>query len=475
MRDILAQAGTQTIVSRVRSIPRWALVLALVLVAGGALRADRAIHHGHFLSTDERAYAALGIALSHGHYTTPGMSDPLHWPPGTPLLFAAARTVAGAGDASLDPPAVYAAQWLVGMALIGAVFVLARLIAGPWAGVAAAAGVALYPPLAAITGDLVSESLGALTLALVLIALAWAWRAPPPATWRFAIAGALTGVAILVRADLLVLPFVLAVVVALSLRRAGARTAVAAAGAYLLCAVLALAPWTVFASRARHQLTPVTTSSWSTLFVGTYLPGGGRIVGAREALGDEARAHNPRVRHIENRNLRAEWILDAVAARHPGLARSDALRRETLRNLRVYALGRPLAFAAMQARKLERMWIGYDRGTFHNRRTWILVVHLLLSAAALAGLVHGVWRTGRPALWAILVTVVCATAVNSFFVAEARHNARLVPVLVAGGAAGVALGLSRRGRAGRSAPPRADATSPGRPRAARRPGAAAVR
>src|SRR5262249_22210301 len=163
---------------------------------------------------------------------------------------------------------------------------------------------------------------------------------------------------------------------------------------------------------------------------------------------------------------------DAVAARRPGLGRSKALERETLRNLRVYGLGHPLAFAAMQARKLDRMWIGYDRGTFHNRRTWILVVHVLLSSAALAGLLFGLWRTRRPELWAILVTVLTATAVNSFFVAEARHNARLVPLLVAGGAAGVALGLSRRGPAGRSGPPRADATTRGRPPAARRPDAA---
>jgi 4-amino-4-deoxy-L-arabinose transferase-like glycosyltransferase len=462
-------------VTRLRSIPRWALVLALVLAAGGALRADRAVHHGRFLSTDERAYAVLGIAIAHGHYTPKGMNDPLHWPPGTPLLFAVARKVTGAGDTDLDPAAIYAAQWVVGMALIVAVFALAALLAGPWAGVAAAAGVALYPPLQTITGDLVSEPLGALTLAVAMIALAWAWRAPPPAVGRFAAAGALTGVAILVRADLLILPFVLAVVVAVSLRRAGPRRALTAAGAYFACAALALAPWSVYASRARHQFTPITSSSWSSLFVGTYLPGDGRIVGLREALGDEARAHNPHIRHVENRNLRTEWILDAVAARHPGLGRSAALQRETLRNLRVYGLGRPLAFAAMQARKLDRMWIGYDRGTFHNRRTWILVVHLLLSSAGLAGLLYGIWRTRRPELWAILVTVLTVTAVNAFFVSEARHNARVVPLLAAGGAAGIALSLSRRGPAARSEPPRADATPRDRPPAAPRPGAAAVR
>ena len=461
-------------VDRLRSMPRWALVLALVLVAGGGLRAERAVHHGAFLSADERAYATLGLALSRGHYAAPSMNDPLHWPPGTPALFAVARQLTGAGGPGLDPMAAYWAQALVGVALIATVFALVRVLGGgPWPAVAAAA-VALYPPLIIITGDLVSEPLGALTIALAILALAWAWRAPSP--WRFALAGAATGAAILVRADLLVLPFVLAAVVALGLRRAGARRALLAATAYLVAALLALAPWSLYATSRRQEFTPITSSSWSALFVGTYLPGDGRIFGMRRALGDEARAHNPRFRHIRNQNLRTEVILDAVAARHPGLGRSDALKRETLRNLRVYALGRPLKFAAMQARKLKRMWVGYDRGTHHNQREWMLAVHLALSLAGLGGLLFGLWRTRDPALWAILATVLTVTAVNSFFVSEARHNVRLVPLLVAGGAAGLALGgLSGRGRAGRSEPLRADASSPGPRSAARPPGAAAAR
>jgi 4-amino-4-deoxy-L-arabinose transferase-like glycosyltransferase len=455
----IVAARYTTNVARLRSLPRWAPVLALVVVAATAVRAERAADHGAFLSTDERAYAALGRALSHGYYDARGMDDPLHWPPGTPVVFAVARKVTGAGDGTLDPAAAYWAQALVGVALVVAVFAFVRLLAGPWPGVAAAAAVALYPPLVVITGDMVSEPLGALTIALVLLALAWAWRAPPPAPWRFAAAGALTGAAILVRADLLVLPLVLALVVGASLRGAGARRALPAAGAYLFAAVLALAPWSIYATSRRGELTPITSSSWSALFVGTYLPADGRIFGLREKLGDEARAHNPTIRHVENKNLRTEWILDAVAARHPRLGRSDALERETLRNLRRYGLGRPLAFAAMQARKLGRMWIGYDRGTHHKERWWILAVHLVLSAGGLGGLLYGLWRTRHPALGAVLVTVVTVTAVNSFFVSEARHNVRLVPLLVAGGAAGVALGhLSGRARAARSGPPRAAAS-----------------
>ena len=449
----------------------------MVLVVGAAVRAARAAHHGAFLSTDERAYAALGRALSHGYYDVRGMNDPLHWPPGTPLLFAIARQITGVGDAQLDPPETYWAQWVVGVALIVAVFALVRMLAGAWPAVAAAAVVALYPPLVAITGDLVSEPLGALTIALTMVALAWAWRAPPPAPRRFALAGLATGAAILVRADLLVLPLVLGVLIALTLRRAGATPAALAAGAYLVAAGIALAPWSAYATSRRGELTPVTSSSWSGLFVGTYLPAHGRIFELRERLGDEAREHNPHLRRVPRQNLRTEWIIDAVAARHPQLGRSDALRRETLRNLRVYALGRPLDFAAMQAGKVARMWIGYDRGTHHKRRAWILVVHLVISAAGLGGLLFGLWRTRHPALWAILATVLTVTAVNSFFVSEARHNVRLVPLLVAGGAAGVALGRRVSGprRGERSEPPRARASESRPAPAAPASDAAAVR
>jgi 4-amino-4-deoxy-L-arabinose transferase-like glycosyltransferase len=475
MERIVPDVRNTVPVARLRRIPSWALALVAVLAIGAALRADRVVHHGAFLSTDERAYAALGLAVSHGRYDVAGMDDPLHWPPGTPALFAAARRITGDDGPDLDPAAAYWAQWLVGLALVVVVFALVRRLAGPWPAVAAAAAVALYPPLVVITGDMVSEPLGALTLALVIVALAHAWRSP--SVLRFALAGALTGVAILVRADLLVLPAVLALVVAVSLRRTGARRALTVAGVYLLAAVLVLAPWSRYATQRRSELTPITSSSWSGLFVGTYLPADGRIFRIREVLGDEARAYNPNLRDIPNRNLRTEWILDAVAARHrgEGLGRSDALRKETLENLRRYALGRPLDFAAMQVRKWQRMWIGYDRGTHHARRDWILALHLLLSVAGLAGLLFGLRRTGHPVLWAILATVVTVTAVNAFFVSEARHNVRLVPLLAAGGAAGIGMAISRRGRAERSGPPRDPATPGDRPRAEPRSGAVAAR
>jgi hypothetical protein len=426
-------------VRRLRAIPAWAAALALVLLAGGVARALQAASPGRFLSADERAYSQLAVGLAdRGSYDAPRMSDPLHWAPGTPVLLAAGRLVAGADGQ-------YWAQFIVGVALIALAFVLARMLAGPWAGVAAAAAVASYPPLVSVTGDLVSEPLGALTLAGAVIAIAWALRMPA-IWWRFAVAGAVLGVAILVRADLLALPLVLAILVAV------VAPSWRAPAAYVLAALLVLAPWSAYATSRAGHLVPVTSSSWSTLYVATHLPADGRMSGLRRVLADETRAHNPGLRGTSDQNLRAEWILDAVAARHPDLSRNAALRAETWRNLRRYALGRPIDFASMEARKLGRMWLGYHRGSHRRERAWILGVHLMLVAGSLAGLLYGLLRARHPALWAIALTLLTTTAVHVAFVAQPRHNVRLMPLLIAGGAAGLA--LSGRVRAGRSGPPR---------------------
>ena len=107
------------------------VVLFVVLLAGAGLRAQAAVEHGRFLSTDERAYAKLAVGLASGAgYNAPRMEDPLHWPPGTPALFAVARQVTGAAQGDLDPPGAYWAQWVVGVSLLLVVFVLVRFITG---------------------------------------------------------------------------------------------------------------------------------------------------------------------------------------------------------------------------------------------------------------------------------------------------------------------------------------------------------
>jgi peptidoglycan/LPS O-acetylase OafA/YrhL len=70
-------------------------------------------------------------------------------------------------------------------------------------------------------------------------------------------------------------------------------------------------------------------------------------------------------------------------------------------------------------------------------------LHRVLALLALAGAIAGLVRSRRRELALLLGLLVLATAVNVVFVAEARHAARLVPTLLAVGAAGWALALRR--------------------------------
>ena len=140
--------------------------------------------------------------------------------------------------------------------------------------------------------------------------------------------------------------------------------------------------------------------------------------------------------------------MDTVAATHPEAPDHEAALRAAVRdNVRDYVIGDPLGFGAMAAHKVSRLWLSYSVGTVRHQRDAIRALHLALVLAAFAGLAAGlVARRGRvPGLWAIVVVLAWVTLVNVVLVSEARHNLPVIPILVAGGAAGAALAV-RQGR-----------------------------
>jgi 4-amino-4-deoxy-L-arabinose transferase-like glycosyltransferase len=417
-----------------------AAALAAIVLLGGGLRVHASQAARGHRAADENSYLGLAADLRVRHvYGDASMAHPFHWAPGTPALFALAEGVAPSHARSGPfPSAARTAQALAGTLTILAVFGLGAILAGPWAGLVAAAVVALYPPLIDASNRLVSEPLGALTLAVAVLALAWAWRGGGVA--RFALAGAALGAACLTRADLLLVALVaVAAVGALSVRLAGPRGALLRAGAVLGGALVLVGPWTAYASHREGSFVPITDGATTTLLIGTYLPGQGTLSGFKRAYATPARRLHPSLRHSPAWRIRASAVLDAVAAQHPGLSRHAALRAALRANLRRYALGRPLAFAGMEARKLWRMWGSYYHAGTRATSAWTLWLHRAIALGALAGLLAGLWRTRRPELALALGVLGLATLVNIAFVAEPRHNARLLPVLVACGVAGWAL------------------------------------
>jgi MFS family permease len=428
---------------RLPRLPRGVVVAALLvlLVAPAmALRLEQANDRPGHASADERAYVRLaGDLRVTGNYGGPSMAHPLHWAPGTPVLFALADALSGRPVADrIDARAARHAQAVVGALTVAAAFALAALIAGAWAGLAAAAAVAFYPPMVAATSMLTSEPLGALAVTAALAAVAWALsrgRAP-----GFAAAGAIVGLACLVRADVLLAALVLGPAVGLlHARRAGWRGGLAAGCATLAGVLAIVGPWSVWASRRDRAFVPITDGGPATLFVGTYLPGHGTIFGLKHALAREALRVHPSIRHKAVFRLPEKVFLDAVAARHPHLTRDAAISAELRRNLRVYLLGHPGAFMRMLAAKVWRMWAFPFRGTFHRVGTPTLWLHRALVVLALVGLLGGLVRRRSPILGLALLTLGVTTALDVAFVAEARHAFRLMPALLAAGAGGWAL------------------------------------
>jgi hypothetical protein len=445
----IARLPTLAVTSATRALRLTIIgVLLCAIVAGGAaVRFHRAAHPDPPRSADERAYLTLARDLVvTGDYGGPtsGMDDPLHWPPAAPGLFALAEKLDSSPASEFAPRSVYTAQAIVGTLTILAAFAAAALLAGAWAGLAAAAATAFYPPLYEITGKALSEPLGALGVTLVVLGCAWAARRP--SEWRFALAGLALGLTLLARADLSpAVPLVAAWALWAARRPLGWRRGAFCAAALLAGTIIAVAPWVRSASERKGTLVPVSTSGGSAIFVGTYLPGDGTMFGLKRSLGNQLRLQDPRLADTPNFKLPQERILDLVANHHPELDRDAALRKEARENVDRYAVHHPLSFARMLGEKAARMWVTPNRGPHRQLTAMRLTIHILLIGLALAGTLLAAVLVRTPGLGALLAIAAASTVINAVFLSEPRHLLPLIPALFATGAAGWVL-LARRRR-----------------------------
>ncbi len=109
----------------------------------------------------------------------------------------------------------------------------------------------------------------------------------------------------------------------------------------------------------------------------------------------------------------------------------------------------------MLARHFWRLWGGYFLGALgYHLNTGTLWFHRLLALLSAIGLLAGLWRTRNLTLAAATVALVLISVLNTVYVAEARDNERMIPLLVAAGVAGWFIALRPRPGA------RRDTTSP---------------
>jgi 4-amino-4-deoxy-L-arabinose transferase-like glycosyltransferase len=431
----------------------------IVLVSFGLNARVAADPRSAYQSADERSYGKLAVDIADNHRygsAATKMKEPLHWPPGAPLLFAVGYKLFGSEqDArTYDIRAAYWEQALLTTGTTALAIALAWIVVGPWAGLLAGAIVGTYPPLIGATGDQLSEPLGAFLLLAAFVALALALKRRR--TWWYAGAGALLGLTILTRTDLLPVPFLIAGLGGLiALIRTRSWRSVIQPALIAVAAVVVLAPWTIYASSKEGRFIPVTKGSAAALFVGTYLPGGGTTIGMKEHLEKQLRAAHPEYNGIKTYKIPAADALELFSAKHPDLPRDVALNQEAKSNLVHYSTTQPLAFAKMQWAKAKRMWFFYYRGGgVHYISTPMRIWQVVLVVLAGLGLLAGVIRRRDALLGTVLLTIAFSTLIHTIVVSQARYNVPLMPSLVAAGVAGAFLAIRPR-------PPRTASADPG--------------
>jgi 4-amino-4-deoxy-L-arabinose transferase-like glycosyltransferase len=326
-------------------------------------------------------------------------------------------------------------QALIGTAVVALVGLLAYLLLGPTAALAALALGAVDATLVVVGGSLLSEPLFVALSTGALCAAAAARRSDRPLRLLLA-AGALAGLATLVRSNGIVLVPVLAVLAAPvrgQLLRAGALVAIGT--------VVVVAPWTVRNAVMMESFVPVA-SYLGTGLSGTFndtartredFPGGWVSPRHVEAFRD---VHHSDLDEVERQRELTSRALD-YAREHPSYALEAGVRN----------VGRILAIT-------DRGWHRGNAGAMSLPRwsgTVAAVGFLVLLAIAAIG---GFTAAGRTLPWALWLVPVVFLVSAMWFGGEARYRAPLVPVVIIAASACACRGARGTARARRTYRPR---------------------
>ncbi len=260
----------------VRGIPerygrRTVILLALILVVGFALRADRVVNPIRTPGDDAAAYLDLSRSLyEDGTYGSPGFQNTSDWSPGAPLLYAASFYATG----GVREGTVRILNTILGCLGILVVFGLGLRLGTRATGLLAAAAAAIYPPFIHTTGEILSEPPALFTLPAAVLAFLWADRRRSPAAWL--LPGFLFGLTALIRPEYLAVGVAFAVLaLAREWRRGGWRGGALATVLLLLAFLVPVLPWTVRNYVVLDRFVPLSTGGGKALYVGSYLPADG--------------------------------------------------------------------------------------------------------------------------------------------------------------------------------------------------------
>jgi hypothetical protein len=413
-----------------RRLPFILAALVRAAARSGSTRAWRPDPRNDYQSADERSYGKLAVDLvdNHGYGSaSTKMREPLHWPPGAPVLFAAGTSCSDRGGP--QDADIRSAYWEQALITTGttALAIAARLDRSPGRGRASSrAIVGTYPPLIGATGDQLSEPLGAFLLMAAFVALALALQAK--ATGWYAAAGALFGLTILTRTDLLPVPFLIAGLGGL-IALSGRRWRRADHAAVLLAArrrrARAVDDLRVLRGGAASSRSPGQRGG----AVRRHLPaGGGTTIGMKEHLEPQLRAKHPEYSRLKTYKIPAADALELFAAKHPDLPRDVALNQEAKRNLIHYSTTQPVGLredAVGEGQADVVLLLPRRRRALHLDRDADLAGRARARRRPRAA--GGPDPAPRPAARRRAAALAFSTAIHTIVVSQARYNLPLMP------------------------------------------------
>jgi 4-amino-4-deoxy-L-arabinose transferase-like glycosyltransferase len=254
---------------------RWWVWAAAVLILAAAFAIRIAYVDatpGFKIAHDALDYDGAAVSIAQvGHYPdTLAYGRPTAFrPPVYPYMLAGVYKLAGVERAAAPDRVIVARrmQVVIGTVLVAMIGLLAAQLWGSVVALVAMGLAAVYVPLVTMSGTLMSEPLFCVFMLGALSAAIAHRRSRHRYRWAL-LAGLLTGLAILTRANglILLLPLVLAV---WDLRPRWSLRALAPPVALVVLAVLVVSPWTIRNARTLHAFVPVSTQLGSAL-AGTY-------------------------------------------------------------------------------------------------------------------------------------------------------------------------------------------------------------
>jgi 4-amino-4-deoxy-L-arabinose transferase-like glycosyltransferase len=305
--------SAEPVVSRPARLDWWIvaiLVVAAVIRLGFGLAAmDGPPPASWMTGGDQYSYWYYGdqIAAGHGYISYTNGKATSYYPIGYPATLAAVFWLQEHTPLpDSQPRAVALLHALMGTATVWFTYLIGRSLLGRRAGLAAAALVALFPNLVLNVPTYTLETAFVFwsTAALAVIAT-HDWRAGPPSNRRLLAFGTVLGLTVLTRP--FSLPFVLGLLLAVLLLRAGWRRALASVAITLVPVLVLMTPWTIRNLHAMHAFVPISTNLGDTACLDRSMNADGGFQWAVAGCGDPSLPEAPRNR--ENIKKAASFVV----------------------------------------------------------------------------------------------------------------------------------------------------------------------